>query len=173
MPGQHVCYSPLLVCLVSFLKKSVQAQYSPDPVHRASLLRRQLAEVHRHHRAGLALRFISFSQPHCFSSSTAKTSPSFCPVGPRSMQTAETSRRSCGPTGRTSLHNKHAHCAQSFKLGAFSDRPTATRVEGHLQSLWMHLKVSTLLSVSSQSDEISADRRAAPVEEAGARGHTS
>jgi hypothetical protein len=31
--------------------------------------------------------------------------------------------------------------AQSFKLGAFSDRPTATRVEGHLQSLWMHLKV--------------------------------
>lgn len=131
MPGQHVCYSPLLVCLVSFLKKSVQAQYSPDPVHRASLLRRQLAEVHRHHRAGLALRFISFSQPHCFSSSTAKTSPSFCPVGPRSMQTAETSRRSCGPTGRTSLHNKHAyfsvHSHSSWGPSATDRRPRGWR----------------------------------------------
>ena len=33
-------------------------------------------------------------------------------------------------------------CAQSFKVGIFRDRPTATQIEGYLQSLWMHLKVT-------------------------------
>lgn len=41
-------------------------------------------------------------------------------------------------------------CAQSFRLGAFEDRLAATHVEGHLQSLWMHLKVCLVFFLTAE-----------------------